>query len=126
MPGDEIVGYITKGRGVSVHRSDCPNVTNLTEDINRLIDVEWFKAHNTEYVAEIEVFANDRNGLFADVSSAISDAKGRINAINARVLQDRVAMFQVEVQLTDIDHLNKVIKALRKVDSVYEVRRKKS
>jgi GTP pyrophosphokinase len=91
-----------------------------------LIDVEWYKAKNTEYFAEIEVFANDRNGLFADVSSAVNDAKGRINAINARVLQDRVAMFQVEVQLTDIDHLNKVIKAIRKVDSVYEVRRKKN
>jgi len=126
LPGDEIVGYITKGRGVSVHRSDCPNVTNFTDDINRLIDVEWYKAKNSEYVAEIEVFANDRNGLFADVSSAVNDAKGRINAINARVLQDRVAMFQVEVQLADIDHLNKVIKAIRKVDSVYEVRRKKN
>ena len=126
LPGDEIVGYITKGRGVSVHRGDCPNVTNFTEDINRLIDVEWYKSKNSEYIAEIEVFANDRNGLFADVSAAINDVKGKINAINARVLQDRVAMFQVEVQLQDTDHLNKVIKSLRKVDSVYEVRRKKS
>lgn len=125
LPGDEIVGYITKGRGVSVHRSDCPNVTNYTDDINRLIDVEWFKAKNSEYVAEIEVFANDRNGLFGEVSAAVNDAKGKINAINARVTQERVAVFQVEVQLTDIDHLNKVIKAIRKVDSVYEVRRKK-
>jgi GTP pyrophosphokinase len=119
------VGYITKGRGVSVHRSDCPNVTNYTDDINRLIDVEWFKAKNSEYVAEVEVFANDRNGLFSEVSSAVSDAKGKINAINARVTQDRIAVFQIEVQLSDIDHLNKVIKAIRKVDSVYEVRRKK-
>jgi len=126
LPGDEIVGYITKGRGVSVHRGDCPNVTSFTEDINRLIDVEWYKSKHSEYVAEIEVFANDRNGLFADVSAAINDVKGKINAINARVLQDRVAMFQVEVQLQDTDHLNKVIKSLRKVDSVYEVRRKKS
>lgn len=125
LPGDEIVGYITKGRGVSVHRSDCPNVTNYTDDINRLIDVEWFKAKNSEYVAEIEVFANDRNGLFGEVSAAVNDAKGKINAINARVTQERVAVFQVEVQLADIDHLNKVIKAIRKVDSVYEVRRKK-
>lgn len=125
LPGDEIVGYITKGRGVSVHRSDCPNVTNYTDDINRLIDVEWYKAKNSEYVAEIEVFANDRNGLFGEVSAAVNDAKGKINAINARVTQERVAVFQLEVQLTDIDHLNKVIKAIRKVDSVYEVRRKK-
>lgn len=125
LPGDEIVGYITKGRGVSIHRSDCPNVTNYTDDINRLIDVEWFKAKDSEYVAEIEVFANDRNGLFGEVSAAVNDAKGKINAINARVTQERVAVFQVEVQLTDIEHLNKVIKAIRKVDSVYEVRRKK-
>lgn len=125
LPGDEIVGYITKGRGVSVHRSDCPNVTNYTDDINRLIDVEWYKAKNSEYVAEIEVFANDRNGLFGEVSAAVNDAKGKINAINARVTGERVAVFQLEVQLTDIDHLNKVIKAIRKVDSVYEVRRKK-
>jgi GTP pyrophosphokinase len=125
LPGDEIVGYITKGRGVSVHRSDCPNITNYTDDINRLIDVEWFKAKHSEYVAEIEVFANDRNGLLSEISFAVSDAKGKINAISARVTPERVAVFQMEVQLSDIDHLNKVIKAIRKVDSVYEVRRKK-
>ena len=98
---------------------------STSNDINRLIDVEWYKAKNSEYVAEIEVFANDRNGLFGEVSAAVNDAKGKINAINARVTQERVAVFQLEVQLTDIDHLNKVIKAIRKVDSVYEVRRKK-
>lgn len=126
LPGDEIVGYITKGRGVSIHRSDCPNVTSFTEDINRLIDVEWYKSKNTEYNAEIEVFANDRNGLFAEISGAVNDAKGKIIAINARVTQEKIAVFQIDVQLTDIEHLNKVIKAVRKVDSVYEVRRKRS
>jgi len=127
LPGDEIVGYITKGRGVSVHRSDCPNVSSFSsEDMNRCIDVEWYKSEKTsEYVAEIEIFANDRNGLLADVTAAVNDVKGRISAVMARVTPDKVVVLQLEIQLQDIEHLNKVMKAVRKVDSVYEVRRKK-
>lgn len=127
LPGDEIVGYITKGRGVSVHRSDCPNVSSFSsEDMNRCIDVEWYKSEKTsEYVAEIEIFANDRNALLADVTAAVNEVKGRISAVMARVMPDKVVILQMEIQLQDIEHLNKVMKAVRKVDSVYEVRRKK-
>jgi len=125
LPGDEIVGYITRGRGVSVHRSDCPNINEFVDNTNRLIDVEWFKSAKTDYIANIEVLANDRNGLIADITNAINDSKGKIHAIMARLTQDRGVIVNIEIQLQDVDHLTKVLKALRKVDSVFEVRRKK-
>ena len=125
LPGDEIVGYITRGRGVSVHRSDCPNINEFVDNTNRLIDVEWYQSNKTEYSVNIEILANDRNGLVADITGAVNDAKGKINAIMARLTQDRVVVVNIEIQLQDVDHLTKVLKALRKVDSVFEVRRKK-
>ncbi|MBQ7668688.1 MAG: bifunctional (p)ppGpp synthetase/guanosine-3',5'-bis(diphosphate) 3'-pyrophosphohydrolase [Clostridia bacterium] len=125
LPGDEIVGYITRGRGVSVHRSDCPNINDFVDNTNRLIEVEWYKADKTDYTANIEILANDRVGLVGDITLAASEAKAKINAIMARVAQDRVVIVNVEVKLQDVDHLTKVLKAFRKVDSVFEVRRKK-
>ncbi|MBE5812380.1 MAG: bifunctional (p)ppGpp synthetase/guanosine-3',5'-bis(diphosphate) 3'-pyrophosphohydrolase [Clostridiales bacterium] len=126
LPGDEIVGYITRGRGVSVHRSDCPNMNDFVDNVDRLIDVEWYQAvKSAEYVVSIEVLANDRKGLLGDVSNAVSDVKAKINAIAARVMDDRTVLVNMEVQLENVEHLTKTLKAIRKVDSVYEVRRKK-
>jgi GTP pyrophosphokinase len=126
LPGDEIVGYITRGRGVSVHRSDCPNINEFVDNTNRLIEVEWYKAANTDYIANIQVIANDRKNLLADISTAVTDVKGKINAVMARVSNEKIVVVQLEVQLQNIEHLTKTIKALKKVDSVFEVRRRKN
>lgn len=126
LPGDEIIGYITKGRGVSVHRTDCVNCKELLTEEQRLIDVAWYKENNASYVAELEIYANDRAGLVADVTLAASDLKAKIVSINARTVQNnRVALITIGVEVEDIDMLNKVIKAERKVDSVYDVHRQK-
>lgn len=125
LPGDEIIGYITKGRGVSVHRADCVNCKDLVSDEQRLIDVWWRKEVNASYIADLEVYANDRNGLLADITVALNDAKAKIVSINARTTQNRVAIISVGIEVEDTDKLNKALKAVRKVDSVYEVQRSK-
>ena len=126
LPGDDIIGYITKGRGVSVHRADCVNCKELLTDEQRLIDVSWYKENNASYVAELEVYANDRDGLLADITVAVGELKAKIVSINAKTVQNnRVAIINLGVEVEDIDMLNKVIKTVRKVDSVYDVHRQK-
>ena len=126
LPGDEIIGYITKGRGVSVHRKDCINCKELITEEQRLIDVAWYKEDNASYMAELEIYANDRTGLLADVTVAVGELKAKIVAINARTVQNnRVAIITIGLEVEDIEMLNKVIKVIRKVDSVYDVHRQK-
>ena len=125
LPGDEIVGYITKGRGVSVHRKDCVNIHELFKEENRIIDVEWFNQEKVSYTVEIEIFANDRNGLLADIVQKINDSKAKLQGVNARATKERIAITEVTLEIDSLDSLNKIIRELRKVDSVYEVNRKK-
>ena len=125
LPGDEIIGYITKGRGVSVHRKDCINVNELFKEENRIIDVKWYDQEKVTYTVEIEVFANDRNGLLADIIKKINDAKAKILGVNARATKERIAITEVTLEVDNLDGLNKIIRELRKVDSVYDVKRKK-
>ena len=126
LPGDDIIGYITKGRGVSVHRADCINCKELLTEEQRLIEVSWYKENNASYMAELEIYANDRNGLLADVTVAVGDLKAKIVSINARTVQNnRVAIITIGLEVVDIEMLNKVIKVIRKVDSVYDVHRQK-
>ena len=125
LPGDEIIGYITKGRGVSVHRKDCVNVKDLLKEENRIIDVSWVEEKQASYNVDIEISANDRSGLLADITKALTSAKANIVGINARAGKDRIAIIELTVETKNIDELNSILKALRKVDSVYEVTRKK-
>ena len=126
LPGDEIIGYITKGRGVSVHRADCVNCKDLISDEQRLIEVSWYKENSASYMADLEIYANDRNGLLADVMTAIRELKAKMVSINARTVNnDRVAIINVGLEVENIESLNKVIKVVRKVDSVYDVHRQK-
>ena len=125
LPGDEIVGYITRGRGVSVHRQDCVNVTDLLTEENRMIDVEWYKEAKESYQVEIEVLANDRNGLLVDILNVLKDTKAKLMGVNTRTTKERIAVMDISIEIESLDELNKVQKAIRKVDSVYEVRRKR-
>jgi GTP pyrophosphokinase len=125
LPGDEIVGYITRGRGVSIHRADCTNCRNLINNEQRLIDVAWEKEVKASFVTEIAIYANDRNGLLADITVALLEVKANIISVNAKTTQNRVAIITIGSEVESIDQLNKIIKALRKVDSVYDVQRSK-
>ena len=125
LPGDEIIGYITKGRGVSVHRKDCVNIDELLKEDNRIIEVEWFEQEKVSYTVEIEILANDRNGLLADIVQKINDSKAKLITINARATKERMAMTEVSLEIDSLDSLNKIIRELRKIDSVFEVNRKK-
>jgi len=125
LPGDEIIGYITKGRGVSVHRKDCINVNDLFEEEHRIIDVEWFDEEKLSYNVDIEIYANDRTGLLADIIAQIGTTKAKLMAVSAKANKERIAITEVTIEIENLEELNKVIKAIRKVDSVYEVTRKK-
>lgn len=125
LPGDEIIGYITKGRGVSVHRKDCINLKDLVGQENRMIDVYWVQDVKASYTVEIEIFANDRTGLLRDVIKQIENYKIKIMGVNTRTNKDNTAILDMTLETTDIDNLNKLMKALRNVESVYDVYRKR-
>ena len=125
LPGDEIIGYITKGRGVSVHRKDCVNVNDLLKEENRIIDVKWETEDKAQYNVVIEIFANDRIGLLADVVKVISNTKVNIIGVNTKTDKNRIATIDITMETKNLEELNTIIKAIRKVDSVYEVKRKK-
>ena len=126
VPGDDIIGYITKGRGVSIHRKDCTNINDLLSEEERIIEVEWYseKAMGS-YNVDIEVLANDRTGLLSDVVKEITNQKINIMGVNTRTSKDRIATIDVTLEVQDIEQLNQVVKQIRKVDSVYEVTRRK-
>ena len=125
VPGDEIIGYITKGRGVSIHRKDCTNISDLLSEEERIIEVEWYKEEKEgNYNVDIEVLSNDRTGLLGDIVKEITALKINIMAVNTRTDKDRIATIDITVEVKDVEQLNKVLKAIRKVDSVYEVNRK--
>ena len=124
LPGDEIVGYITRGRGVSVHRKDCANLKDLLTEEDRMIDVEWYKEAKETYQVEIEVLANDRGGLLVDTLNALKETKTKLMGVNTKTTKEHIAIMDISIEIENIDELNKVQKAIRKVDSVYEVRRK--
>ena len=126
VPGDEIIGYITRGRGVSVHRTDCVNAKNLLSEGNRIIDVYWNDNKKTTYSVDIEVYANDRKGLLADIIKVLGDNKCTIMAVTSRATREKIAITELTIEVENIEKLNGVLKALRKIDSVYEVKRKKS
>ena len=125
LPGDEIVGYITKGRGVSVHRKDCVNIGELLAEENRMIDVEWYEENESSYQVDIEVYSNDRTGLLMDILKQIGTTKAKILGVNTKTTKERIAIMEITLEIENLEELNKVQRAVRKVNSVYEVKRKK-
>ncbi len=125
VPGDEIVGFITRGRGVSVHRKDCVNMNDLISQDGRMIDVYWYNEKKASYSVDIEIYANDRNGLLADIIKEIGNNKCKLIGINSRANKERIAITELTVEVENLEELNKILKALRKIDSIYEVNRKK-
>ena len=123
LPGDEIIGYITKGRGVSVHRKDCVNVKDLLSEENRIIDVKWYEEAKESYNVTIEALANDRKGLLVDILNSIKETKANLMGVSTKTTKERIAIMDINIEVENIEELNKVIRNIKKVDSVYEVRR---
>ncbi|HHV29386.1 RelA/SpoT family protein [Acetivibrio mesophilus] len=123
VPGDDIIGYITRGRGVSVHRNDCVNVINNIDGDNRLIEVSWYTANNVAYKAEITVMANDRTALLMEITNVIGESRIPLKAINARTTKDQIAIMNLTLEITNTEQLEKIIKKVKKVDGVFEVTR---
>ncbi|MBR3325080.1 MAG: bifunctional (p)ppGpp synthetase/guanosine-3',5'-bis(diphosphate) 3'-pyrophosphohydrolase [Clostridia bacterium] len=125
VPGDEIVGYITRGRGVTVHRKNCINVKDLIKDEGRIIEVHWNNQENSTYNADIRILANDRDGLTADTIKVIANSDAKLIAISAKANAEKIATIEVTIEVKDVTLLNKVVRELGKIDSVYEVKRTK-
>lgn len=124
VPGDDILGYITKGRGVSVHRRDCSNLQNLIEtDGEKVVEVNWGKSLNTSYFAEIQVHAEDRENLLADTMSVISDLKLQLSAVNANLGKEGFAFINIKIKITSVDNLNDLMKRIKRLKGVLDVYR---
>ncbi|WP_243386209.1 RelA/SpoT family protein [Bacillus kexueae] len=124
VPGDDISGFITKGRGVSVHRSDCPNI--LKDDAKeRLIEVEWENQleGRKEYNVEIEILGYDRRGLLNEVLHAVNESKTNISSVSGRSDRNKVATINMAISIQNINHLHKVVERIKQIPDIYSVRR---
>jgi len=124
VPGDSIIGFITKGRGVSVHRGDCPNVQSNETD--RLIPVEWENTEtmeNKSYQIDIEVQAFDRTGLINEVMHMVSETKTTITAVSGRADNDKIATINLTIMIPHISYLNRVVERIKQLPDVYSVTR---
>lgn len=125
VPGDDIIGYITIGRGISVHRADCPNVNNNVEE-SRIVQVSWQKDEANSYEAAIEVRALDKPNVIGDVANRINEAKLNMTSLNARSTRDGDAIVDVILEITNIDELEGIIDKLKRVKNVFDVYRMKA
>ena len=127
IPGDEIVGYVTRGRGVTIHRTDCVNVMNMSEmDRNRLLEAEWQEPETKQdehYMAEINVYANNRTGLLVDISKIFTERKIDIRNINCRTNKQEKATISVSFNVSCKEELNSLIEKIRQLESVMDVER---
>ncbi len=126
VPGDKIVGYITRGRGVSIHRQDCTNIANAyidEEEKHRLIDVTWETGKDTSYMSNLKIVANDRTGIILDVTNIIGDLKIPIKGFNARTTKDNIAILEISIEINNTEQLEKIIHKISAVGGVIEVTR---
>jgi GTP pyrophosphokinase len=123
VPGDPIVGFVTRGNGVSIHRSDCVNVEALSQQPERMIEVEWAATQSSVFLVAIQVEALDRSRLLSDVTRVLSDQHVNILSAAVQTSRDRVAMSRFTFEMGDPKHLGHVLKAVRGVEGVYDVYR---
>jgi guanosine-3',5'-bis(diphosphate) 3'-pyrophosphohydrolase len=123
VPGDDIVGYITRGRGVSVHRKDCPNLGTLSTEEGRIIEVFWEGTGQSSYPVELEVLAEDRVNLLSNIMLAVSEMKTNIVAVHGRTLKNKQAQIDLVVDIKDLDHMQAIIAQLQNVEGVLSAHR---
>ncbi|SEW11514.1 GTP pyrophosphokinase [Austwickia chelonae] len=121
VPGDQIIGFVTRGHGVSVHRKDCTNASTLNDQPDRLIDVEWAPSSGSMFLVAIQVETLDRSGLLADVTRVLADHHVNILSATAQTARDRVASLRLTFEMGDPSHLDHVIRAVRRIDGVFDV-----
>jgi len=127
LPGDEIVGFITRGRGVSIHRRDCTELLGMTaEEQERLVEVEWEKNIESLYPVDIEIIGLDRARLLADVMNVIMETRTHMLGINAKVGKDKVSHIQLKIEIRNLEHLNFILNKIRRVKDVTVVERVQS
>ncbi len=124
VPGDDIMGYITKGRGISVHRADCGNLKNLImEDGDKVVDVSWGTSNGRAYIAEIQVKAEDRSGLLTDIMGIISELNLQLNALNAKSAKGSMAYVNIKVKIDTVELLKDFMKKIRHLKGIIDVYR---
>ncbi|WP_027308036.1 bifunctional (p)ppGpp synthetase/guanosine-3',5'-bis(diphosphate) 3'-pyrophosphohydrolase [Caloramator sp. ALD01] len=127
VPGDEIIGFITKGRGVSIHRKDCTNFKHLSEvESERVIEARWTGEHTSSFVADIQIEATDRTGLLADITNTIVNAKVSVKAINARTNRKNTATIHLSLEVLNTEQLEKIMRDFRKLSGVIDVYRNRN
>ncbi len=123
VPGDSIIGFITRGSGVSVHRTDCNNVESLTRQPERMVEVEWAPSSKSVFLVQIQVEALDRSGLLSDVTRVLSEHHVNILSATVSTSSDRLALSRFVFEMGDTTHLDRVLNAVRRIDAVYDVYR---
>lgn len=131
VPGDEIVGFVTRGRGVTIHRTDCVNMLHLAEsERERLIDAEWQSGAQTrageKYTTEIKIYGNNRTGLLVDISKILTEKNIDVTSMNVRVSKQGTATITMSFDISSVEELNKIIEKLRQVESVLDIERSAS
>jgi GTP diphosphokinase / guanosine-3',5'-bis(diphosphate) 3'-diphosphatase len=123
VPGDDVIGYITRGRGVSIHRTDCPNVLNLAEHPERRVEIDWEAESGERFFVRLELEGTDRRGLVADIASTVTQTNTNIKSVNIQAEQMGMrGEFVVEVE--NLDHLKRVMNAVRRIKGVLSVERR--
>ena len=123
VPGDAIVGFVTRGQGVSVHRGDCTNVQSLLSEPDRMIDVEWAPTSKSVFLVQVQVEALDRGGLLSDVTRVLTEHHVNILSASVNTNRDRLAISRFVFEMGDTTHLDRVLNAVRRIDAVYDVYR---
>ena len=127
VPGDEIVGYVTKGRGVSVHRKDCNNFNNIIATKNeKVVNVSWLDGFDGDFIVELEVKAEDRLGYLSDLMMALTDAKVNLTSLNAKAGKENTANVNIKVKIDSIDKLKLLIKKIKQIKGTFDVYRVKN
>ena len=123
VPPDEIMGFLTRGRGIAVHRTDCTNAVSLSSHTDRVVDVEWEQESRGSWEVAIEVRGLDRPRLLVDVAAVIAEAQVGVRSLNARTGDDRVTVLRFDLEMGDPTHLDRLLGSLYSVDTVYDAER---
>jgi GTP pyrophosphokinase len=123
VPGDDILGFVTRGGGVSVHRRACTNASSLLGQTDRLVEVEWAPSSDSTFVVSIQVEALDRHGLLSDVTRVLSDERVSILSANVSTTRDRVAVSKFTFEMAEAKHLANLLRTIRNVQGVYDAYR---
>ena len=123
VPGDDIIGYVTRGRGVTIHRSDCTNFEKTDDSKSRFIEVQWDQEKPTTYATEVQIIAPDRKGLLSEVTQLITDTAMMVTGVNAKLTKNEIAVINLTVEVSNQAELNKLISKIKNMSGVIDVKR---